>query len=192
MRVVVLYGPPGVGKLTIGSELATLTGFRLFHNHVTVNLVTAVFPPSTEAWNRLAARVRRDVFEEAAREGVDLILTRAPRAADQAEVDRLRTMVEPVQVAGGSVLFAQLACDRETLLSRVQSDARRAHDKLTDPRILVDLYDLEAALPFEPHLRVDTTHRQPMEVADQIARHFALPRLASSVIPDSALRQGQQ
>ena len=42
MRLVVLYGPPGVGKLTVGTELSELTGFKLFHNHLTVNLVTSV------------------------------------------------------------------------------------------------------------------------------------------------------
>ncbi len=111
-----------MGKLTVGIELSELTGFKLFHNHLTVNLVTSVFPPGSEAWNRLAACVRLDVLAEAARECVDLVLTRAPRAADQVEVDRVRTMIEPVRVAGGAVLFVQLACDREELLTRVQND----------------------------------------------------------------------
>jgi len=174
MRLVVLYGPPGVGKLTVGTELSELTGFKLFHNHLTVNLVTSVFTPGSEAWNRLVARIRLDVFAEAADQGVDLILTRAPRTADQAEVDRVRTMIEPVRLAGGTVLFVQLACDREELLVRVQTDARRAHNKLTDPEVLVDLFDLNATLPFDPHLRIDTTHLSPTEAAARIASHFAL------------------
>ncbi len=45
MRLVFIYGPPGVGKLTVATALATLTGYRLCHNHLTVNLVTALFPP---------------------------------------------------------------------------------------------------------------------------------------------------
>ena len=114
------------------------------------------------------------MFAEAADQGVDLILTRAPRTADQAEVDRVRTMIEPVRLAGGTVLFVQLACDREELLVRVQTDARRAHNKLTDPEVLVDLFDLNATLPFDPHLRIDTTHLSPTEAAARIASHFAL------------------
>jgi hypothetical protein len=33
VQLVFLYGPPGVGKYTIGVELAARTGFRLLHNH---------------------------------------------------------------------------------------------------------------------------------------------------------------
>jgi hypothetical protein len=58
MRVFYLYGPPGVGKLTVGTSLAALTGFRLFHNHLTVNLATAVFPRETEPWRELIRHVR--------------------------------------------------------------------------------------------------------------------------------------
>jgi hypothetical protein len=104
MRLVVLYGPPGVGKLTVGGELAALTGFRLFHNHLTVNLVTSIFPPNTPAWDRLARTLREAVFAEVAREGIDLILTRAPRNAGPAEQERLWTLTESVRAAGGSVL----------------------------------------------------------------------------------------
>jgi hypothetical protein len=179
MRLVFLYGPPGVGKLTVGSELAALTGFRLIHNHLTVDLVTALFPgfPRSEAWIRLIRRIRRDVYEEATREGVDFILTMAPRASDREVLEGICTTIEPVTSTGGTVLFVQLACDRAVLLERVQSGTRRARSKLTDPQVLVDHYELGATFPFEPHVRIDTTHTPPAEAAAQIAEHFALPIL---------------
>ena len=174
MRLVFLYGPPGVGKFTIGNALAAQTGFKLFHNHLTVNLVTSLFPPNSEAWNRLAAQIRRAAFTEAAQQGVDLILTRAPRLADQAEVERVRTMIEPVRAAGGSVLFVQLVCDRRELLIRVQREERLEQRKLTDPQVLIEMYDLTAMLPFEPQLYLDVTSIPPDEAAHQIAKHFQL------------------
>jgi hypothetical protein len=36
MELIFIYDPAAVGKLTIGHELANLTGFRLFHNHFTL------------------------------------------------------------------------------------------------------------------------------------------------------------
>jgi len=175
-----------VGKLTVGEALSRVTGFRLFHNHLTINLVTALFPPNTEAWNRLARQIRFDALMAATSEGIDLIYTRAPRAADQAEVDRVRTIIEPVILGGGLVLFVHLVCDREALRGRVQRDDRRAHNKLTDPEVLVRLFDLEAALPFTPHLHIDTTNMVPAKVAAHIANYFALPLLprAHQLDPD--------
>jgi len=33
MRLLVIFGPPSVGKMTVGREVAARSGFRLFHNH---------------------------------------------------------------------------------------------------------------------------------------------------------------
>ena len=43
MKLIFLYGAPGTGKLTVARELAALTGYRLFHNHLTVDLAKAIF-----------------------------------------------------------------------------------------------------------------------------------------------------
>jgi hypothetical protein len=82
MRLVFLYGPPAVGKLTVGRELAALTGFKLFHNHLGVNAVQAVFPRGTESWNRLVGQLWIAVLVEAARVGVDLVMTWAHGAGE--------------------------------------------------------------------------------------------------------------
>ena len=44
MELIVLHGPPAVGKLTVGREASALTGFPLFHNHLVVDTVTAGSP----------------------------------------------------------------------------------------------------------------------------------------------------
>lgn len=57
MRLLFLYGPPAAGKLTIARELAAATGFRVFHNHVTVDALLSVFefgsPPFIELRERI-------------------------------------------------------------------------------------------------------------------------------------------
>ena len=42
MRVVVLSGLPGVGKLTVAKEMARLWGYRVFHNHLVFDAVEAL------------------------------------------------------------------------------------------------------------------------------------------------------
>ena len=44
MNLVLLYGPPAVGKMTVGAQLSQLTGYPLFHNHLTVDLGLLFFP----------------------------------------------------------------------------------------------------------------------------------------------------
>ena len=34
-----VYGPPAVGKLTVAKEIAARTGYRLVHNHVSIDPV---------------------------------------------------------------------------------------------------------------------------------------------------------
>jgi chloramphenicol 3-O-phosphotransferase len=182
MRLVFLYGPPGVGKLTVARALVALTGFRLFHNHLTVDLVGSVFPRHSPAFGPLVHRFRREMFAAAAREDVDLVFTYV-YAHPEDEPD-VRDLLEPVLAGGGEVHFVQLTCTREALLERVASESRRAYRKLTDPAAvgaLLDRHDLTAAVPFAESLRLDTTATPPAEAARKIAARYALPSLARDV-----------
>jgi shikimate kinase len=176
VQLVFLYGPPGVGKYTIGVELATRTGMRLLHNHLTVNLVGAVFERDSDVWVRLLRSIRRDILTEAARHDVSLIMTGVFRAnSDQAAA--WRTMLEPVHAEGGRVHFVQLTCDRDELLRRVRNDTRRTLDKLVDPVRLADLldrFDMFSTAPFGEHLRLDVTCAAPPESVARIMQYYGI------------------
>src|SRR5579875_2057195 len=76
--LLVLFGPPAVGKTTVGQELERLTGFRLFHLHQVVDLITAYFPYSEAAdssYQRLVASYRTQFFIEAAMSGLRVTTT---------------------------------------------------------------------------------------------------------------------
>lgn len=66
--LVMLVGPPAVGKMTVGHELAARTGLRLFHNHQTIDLVLHFFEFGTPPFERLVGEFRRRIFEEVARD----------------------------------------------------------------------------------------------------------------------------
>ena len=177
MHVVFLYGPPGVGKFSVGSELARLTGFKLFHNHLTVNIVSAVFERDSEVWLNLLRRIRREVLVEAVHNDISLIMTGVYSGTSE-HADAWSTMLEPVRTGAGSVVFVQLMCARDELFKRVQNEDRRALDKLLDPARLADMmerHDLTATAPFEPHLRLDVTHLAPSHAAQQISHYYGLP-----------------
>lgn len=43
MKFVLIFGPQAVGKMTVGQELAKSTELKLFHNHMTIDLVGNFF-----------------------------------------------------------------------------------------------------------------------------------------------------
>jgi len=70
MKLIFIYGPPATGKLTVARELSKLTGYKIFHNHLTADLVSSFFPFGTKAYSDLVARIRLDLIETAAKNKV--------------------------------------------------------------------------------------------------------------------------
>lgn len=74
--LVILCGPPAVGKMTVGMELSDLTGIPLFHNHASIEAVLPVFEFGTPAFNRLVGDFRcRMLLEVAESDLPGLIVT---------------------------------------------------------------------------------------------------------------------
>ena len=57
--LVFLIGPPAVGKMTVGAELARRTGLPLYHNHLSIEAVLPVFEYGSPAFDRLVALLGR-------------------------------------------------------------------------------------------------------------------------------------
>ena len=75
MRLLLIIGPPAVGKMTVGRAVADRSSFRLFHNHHTIEMLLDVFDYGTPAFRTLNSEFRRRVMEEAAASGADLVFT---------------------------------------------------------------------------------------------------------------------
>lgn len=61
MKLVFLIGDSAVGKMTVGQELMKITDLRLFHNHMTIELVLEIFGYFEE---KVVSRLREVIFEE--------------------------------------------------------------------------------------------------------------------------------
>jgi hypothetical protein len=174
MRFVYLYGPPGVGKLTVGTELAALTGFKLFHNHLTVNLATAIFERGSRPWRDMIRFVRNHVVTEAVKEDVSLIYTGVYDGTND-QLQWIGTMLQPIYDSGGTVVFVQLRCEWDEHARRIGGESRVHHQKLTDPEAVRARFNPAILLPLEPQVGLDTTHLTAAEAAAQIAQHHDLP-----------------
>jgi hypothetical protein len=186
--LVFIVGPPAVGKMTVGHELAMRTGLRLFHNHHTIELVLRFFPFGTPPFGRLVSEFRRRIFEEVA--GSDLpglIFTYVwafDQPGDHAEVAR---QADVFASRGGRVLYVELVATQEERLRRNETEFRLAEkpskrDVATSRARLLEHdaeYRLNSAGEFEgrtDYLRIDNTDLPPETVAERIIDHFALRR----------------
>jgi chloramphenicol 3-O-phosphotransferase len=182
--LVYLYGPPAAGKLTVAEALVAETGFRLFHNHLSVNAVASVFEFATVPFGELLHRFRLDVFETAMRSGIDVIFTNNSAWTGPDPRPRFvafaRQAEELVVAAGGQVLFVQLTAPPEILEARLPAASRVAHRKLTDPGRLRELLARHDPAPLHADdLRIDTSEVSPRDAARQIAEAAARCRRSS-------------
>ena len=175
MKLVFIYGPPASGKLTVARELAELTGFRLFDNHVSIRFVESLFDYGTDAFSRLLHKYRVEMVEAAAKEGVDTIFTFVySRKSDDPFV---RAIIKRVKRYRGTVCFVRLQCERKELERRVTNKAREALGKIVTKKLLklvLTRYDLGWEVPFESSLTIDTGAKSPRKAAQMIAEHYNL------------------
>src|SRR5687768_17345766 len=128
MNLVFIYGPPGVGKLSVARELARLTGYKLFDNHVSIDCARSVFDFGTKPFWDAVGKIRGAVFEEAAAAGVSLIFTYVySHPQDAPHVERFCGLFE---ARGGRALLVRLYCERDELERRLPRPERASHGKL--------------------------------------------------------------
>jgi hypothetical protein len=175
MNLIFIHGAPAVGKLTVARHLAELTGYRLFHNHLTVDLLSAVFDFGSEPFVILREQIWLAVFGEAAQQKVSLIFTFNPESTVRERF--IEDTIKTVESAGGKVIFVELSCSSEELERRIESPSRTQFGKL---RSVEQYQELKQAGAFEfaklpdSGASFDTTLRNPKETAELIAEYFSL------------------
>jgi tRNA uridine 5-carbamoylmethylation protein Kti12 len=179
MKLIFLYGLPGSGKLTIGKELVKQLDdeYKLFHNQMTVDLVSQFFPFATPKWNFLNGEYRRLMFEACAEEGINLVTTYV-YARDYDGDDRyIKNLIQLVDKYSGEILFVHLHCDLDTIFQRIQNEDRKKHRKVGDPEKLKDSmskWDLLSPIDYVDNLIIDSGILTPQESAARIIEHYNL------------------
>lgn len=174
---VFLHGPPACGKYTVARELAALTGFELYHNHLVVDEVLKSHAFGTPAFVAERDRLWREHFTAFLRRRppVGLIFTFNPEnSVPQEFIDWLFASGSSAGVPLHSV---GLVAPEAVLESRLGTEQRRGFRKLVDLELYRRLRTTGTFLtPVIPRtdLVLDTHTLTPADAARRIRDHFRL------------------
>lgn len=179
MRLLILFGPPSVGKATVGRIIESNTDFKLFHNHMVMDGIMHIFGVGTPSEDRLSKLVRTQIIEEAAKAGISLIFTYVwnfGREKGKVNIDIYKDIYEK---NGGEVLFVELAAPLSVRVKRAgHPDRKRLKAYAPDAKRVEQLettLNFNSPSPFfypNAYVKIDTTNKTPEQTAQEIIELF--------------------
>jgi len=186
MKLVHVFGPQAVGKMTVGQELAKTTDLKLFHNHMTIDLVSHFFDYSTQEGKRLVNLFRQEILEEVSKSNLyGIVFTYVWAFNLPSDWDYVNRISQLFESRGGTVYYVELEADLEERLERNKSSNRLEHkpskrdiewseNDLKESMEKYRLNSLEGEMKFSNYIKINNTYLSAEEVARIIKEKFHL------------------
>ncbi len=176
-NVIVLYGPPAVGKLAVANELSRITGYKVLHNHLTLDFVTSIFGFGGRKTPGLVDKYRIDIIREAVDSGIEGLILTFVYGNTKGDDKFINDIIKAVERGDGRVLFCQLKCSIRALKSRIGSASRKRYNKIRSAKKLDRLfseYDVLSPIKSVNSYILDNTHLSPKRAAMAVKKHYDL------------------
>lgn len=186
MKFVLIFGPPAVGKMTVGKELARRTGLKLFHNHMSIRLVRHFFDFGEEGFRRLDRLFRFGIFREVAgSELPGLIFTFVWALNEEADHAYVEEILEIFREKNAEIYLVELEADLGERLVRNRQPDRIAEkpskqDIAHSEKVLLyheENYRFnshEGEISYPNFLKINNSSLAPEMVVDKILENFPL------------------
>jgi len=184
MKFIIIFGPQAVGKMTVGQSLAAKTNFKLFHNHMSIDLVSAFFDYGTPAGKRLVQVIRQEIFEEISQSNLDGLIFTYVWAFDlQSDWDYIEQISNLFQARGANVYFVELETDLEERKIRNKTEHRLLHkptkrdlqwseNELIETNQMYRLNSLPGEIQQQYYVRINNSTLSADMVAERIIENF--------------------
>lgn len=184
MKLVVILGAGAVGKMTVGQELVKITGLRLFHNHMSLEIVFEVFGTATSGV--VPYRLRQLFFEEFVKTDLEgLIFTYLPAFDSEKDLAALDSLVDIFRRENAEVYYVELVAPQEVRLQRNASENRLLHKaskrdvEASNARLLGEdskyrTVSNDGEVTFKNYIKIDNSDLPPNTVAQMIKNRFSL------------------
>jgi len=130
MQLIIVHGPPASGKLSIATGLSQKLGYKLLHNHLTVDLALQVYPEfGGDDFFDFVDGLRTQCIQKACENKLPgLILTLCyDTKIDPPLIERWSSIV---QRYGGEIIAVYLDVPASELHTRVLANSRKGGNKL--------------------------------------------------------------
>ena len=185
MKRVVIIGPQAVGKMTVGHELEKITGLKLFHNHMPIELVHPLFSYSTPSGKRLVRLIREEIFTEmASSDQLGLIFTYVWYFDKKEDGEYLENLVKIFRDKNADVYYVELEADVDERLLRNKTEHRLQHkptkrsdwaeNEIKESSNEHRLNSVSGEITEKNYLRINNTNISPDIVAEKIKESFNL------------------
>lgn len=125
MKLVIIFGPHAVGKMTVGQELGKLTGLKLFHNHMTIDVVSNLFENMPHERARLTNLFRKEIFEAYSKsDEYGMIFTYMWAFDVQEDWNYVNYVEDLFALRGAGVYFVELEADYDIRIERNKTENR--------------------------------------------------------------------
>lgn len=185
MNFFLLIGPQAVGKMTVGQELAKLTGAKLFYNHMAIDLVDYFFSYSTTEGQQLVKDYRNLLFQTVmgCKNYSGFIFTFVCDFETPDGLPYVYDTCTAFEEAGHTSYIIELNSDYRTRKERNITENRRNYKLLKRDIEKSSLFfeqfeqrgrmqSIEGEINWPRYLRIDNTNISPNQVAEMIILHF--------------------
>ena len=184
MKLLILIGNSAVGKMSVGQELAKITPFRLFHNHMMIEPVLEIFGSFR---GDVIQKLRKVIFEEFAKSNnYGMIFTFMWAFDMPSDWEYLESVKAIFGLPEEDVYYVELIAPQEVRLQRNATENRLKHKAskrdidASNARLLRDdenyrCESLPGEIPFPNYLRIENSDLTPEESAARIKTHFGFP-----------------
>ncbi len=185
-NLVIIFGPPAVGKMTVGYELAKITGYKVMHNHLSIELAREFFDFGHPSQLSISEKIRKILFTEISKSDLPgLIFTFVwgfDFDSEEKYVDRIARIFTK---QGGEVHYVELEADLVTRLARNTTPFRLSkkaskQNKQSSRKNMIKLEKKHrmnsnpGEFKHTPYLRINTTKLSAKKSAELIRESFKL------------------
>ena len=186
MKLVLIFGPMAVGKMTVGQELAKITDLRLFHNHMTIDLVSNFFSYGSDEGRRLVNLFRQEIFEAVAKSELPgMIFTYVWAFEMESDHEYTRNLIELFRNNGSEIYLVELEAPLDVRLSRNATENRLnqkptkrnlewSHKDVMNGDSKHRLNSLPGEINEKNYIRIDNTALSAEETSKMIQQTFNL------------------